>query len=271
MVEGQAEEIGQRIREVRRMLGLTGAQLGIALNVGQTTISRIELGKSAPSYELFLVLSERFGVSLEWLLRGEMPRFRTTARPPLPGHTEVEQQAMATAIAAVETSRAVKAATGEDWRSDPRMKNWEGSDEEAPQARAMFERSLAARSAQVPGLNRPAPPQEPSGDEEGQEVKGRLTRSTSYIAAGLQELQGVMEVLGEVGLMQVGRLNAKEQQMLGDLLRLIRNGDEDFVTRTAIYLNIFAGPAPGDAPSRRVKADDKSAREAYSAADPSEE
>ena len=61
--------IGSRIRSLRGA-GLQ-EELAAYLHIRQGNLSKMERGKSAPSLEVLLLLSERFHRSVDWILRGE--------------------------------------------------------------------------------------------------------------------------------------------------------------------------------------------------------
>ena len=47
-------------------------QLASLLNITQGHLSKIESGKIAPSLEILVVLSLKFGRTADWIIRGEM-------------------------------------------------------------------------------------------------------------------------------------------------------------------------------------------------------
>ncbi len=61
--------VGLRIREIRGF-GLTQAQFGDLLGIGQTQLSKYEKGQSVPTAELLLKLKEYSGKSVDWILTG---------------------------------------------------------------------------------------------------------------------------------------------------------------------------------------------------------
>ena len=61
---------GNFIAQLRREKGLTQEALGNRLGVTNKTISRWENGNYMPDIEMFQVLSEQFGVSINELLSG---------------------------------------------------------------------------------------------------------------------------------------------------------------------------------------------------------
>ncbi|MGN0971813.1 MAG: helix-turn-helix transcriptional regulator [Aristaeellaceae bacterium] len=64
-------KIGGFLRELRQEQGLTQAQLGEELGVTGKTVSRWETGTYLPPVEMLLLLSRRYGVSINDLLAGE--------------------------------------------------------------------------------------------------------------------------------------------------------------------------------------------------------
>jgi transcriptional regulator with XRE-family HTH domain len=62
--------IGQRIREIRGFR-FTQAQFGDMLGIGQTQLSKYELGQSVPTLELLLKLKIFSGKSIDWIVTGE--------------------------------------------------------------------------------------------------------------------------------------------------------------------------------------------------------
>lgn len=64
------EEIGDRIRQVRKRLGLEQLDLGIKIGASKQTISGYEKGRSYPSYDFLTSLAGLAAVSLDWLITG---------------------------------------------------------------------------------------------------------------------------------------------------------------------------------------------------------
>ncbi len=60
--------IGQRIRELRG--GKRQDDFAPLLGITQGQLSKIELGKAAPSVEVLLRLRKRFGKKVDWILTG---------------------------------------------------------------------------------------------------------------------------------------------------------------------------------------------------------
>ena len=62
---------GERIRQLRVESGLTQEKLAAELNIDRSLLSHVEAGKRGCSVDLFVRLSNFFGVSLDLLIRGK--------------------------------------------------------------------------------------------------------------------------------------------------------------------------------------------------------
>ena len=62
------EDLGARIRDVRKNAGMTQKDLSILLSVSHHTVWCWEAGKTQPTPEHLTGLAEAFGVSTDWLL-----------------------------------------------------------------------------------------------------------------------------------------------------------------------------------------------------------
>ena len=62
--------IGRRIREIRGF-ELTQADFAGILGIGQTQLSKYELGQSAPTLEILLKLKAHGGRTIDWIVTGE--------------------------------------------------------------------------------------------------------------------------------------------------------------------------------------------------------
>ncbi len=62
--------LGERLQALRKSRGLSQEQLAEELGVSRQAVSKWELGESAPELEKVLVLSEFFGVTTDYLLKG---------------------------------------------------------------------------------------------------------------------------------------------------------------------------------------------------------
>ena len=63
--------MNNRIREIRRQRGITMKQLGVVVDLAESTISQYETGKREPDNETLLKISEYFGVTVGYLLGAE--------------------------------------------------------------------------------------------------------------------------------------------------------------------------------------------------------
>ena len=62
--------IGRRIREIRGF-GLTQADFARILGIGQTQLSKYELGQSAPTLGILLKLKTYVSKTIDWIVTGE--------------------------------------------------------------------------------------------------------------------------------------------------------------------------------------------------------
>lgn len=63
--------IGERIFNLRREKNFSQGDLAEKLNVSRQTISKWENNLSVPEIDKFIALSELFGVSVDYLVKGE--------------------------------------------------------------------------------------------------------------------------------------------------------------------------------------------------------
>ena len=61
----------QRLYEVRKRSGMTQSELAEKLNVSRQAVSRWEMGTAKPDFENLIAISKLFGVSIDYLLKGE--------------------------------------------------------------------------------------------------------------------------------------------------------------------------------------------------------
>lgn len=71
--EGCGMEIPQRIQESRKKKGISQEQLAEVLGVSRQAVSKWESGQAMPELDKVIGMSEYFGVSTDWLLRGVEP------------------------------------------------------------------------------------------------------------------------------------------------------------------------------------------------------
>lgn len=60
-------EIGQRMRELRENARLSQAEIAKLCGTNQTTIARMETGKTAPSVKLLIWWADYFDISMDYL------------------------------------------------------------------------------------------------------------------------------------------------------------------------------------------------------------
>ncbi len=63
--------IGQFLKELRKEKGMTQEELGKAIGVTNKTISKWENGNYMPPIDVFVMLSELYGVSINEILTGK--------------------------------------------------------------------------------------------------------------------------------------------------------------------------------------------------------
>ena len=65
---------GKRLKEARRMRGLTQEQLASAIHISQEHVRKIEQGRRCCALDLVVVLSDQLNVSTDYLLLGKEPK-----------------------------------------------------------------------------------------------------------------------------------------------------------------------------------------------------
>ena len=65
------KQSGERIRQLRIRNGFTQEKIANVLNINQSYYGRIETGKRGCPVDLFVQLSDLFGVSLDYLIMGK--------------------------------------------------------------------------------------------------------------------------------------------------------------------------------------------------------
>lgn len=71
--EGDLMSLSERLRNLRQEKGLSMMNVGKKLGLGISTISQYETGKRVPNAEILKVLADFYGVSIDYLVRGEEP------------------------------------------------------------------------------------------------------------------------------------------------------------------------------------------------------
>ena len=69
-----------RIREVRKLNGMTMKQLGAEIGVAESTVSQYETGKREPDNETLLRIGELFNVTVGYLLGAEEQKENPTSQ-----------------------------------------------------------------------------------------------------------------------------------------------------------------------------------------------
>ena len=69
-----------RIREVRKLNGMTMKQLGAEIGVAESTVSQYETGKREPDNETLLRIGELFNVTVGYLLGAEEQKENPTVQ-----------------------------------------------------------------------------------------------------------------------------------------------------------------------------------------------
>ena len=70
-----ANNENNRVRELRKELGLTLEKFGVRLGVGKTAISGIETGRRGLTDQIFLSICREYNVNPGWLRFGNGPMF----------------------------------------------------------------------------------------------------------------------------------------------------------------------------------------------------
>ena len=110
--------MNERVKELRKCLGLSGEKFGNRLGVGKTAISLIESGKNNLTEQMIKSICREFGVSEEWLRTGEGEMFVPV--------TADDEFAMIVGEIMISDDAAFKAAIVEAWkRPELRKLVWE--------------------------------------------------------------------------------------------------------------------------------------------------
>lgn len=71
--EERRKQFGARVRTMRRLLGLTQAELAEKLGATPQALAFYETGRREPPFKNLLALSQVLGVTTDWLLGNEPP------------------------------------------------------------------------------------------------------------------------------------------------------------------------------------------------------
>lgn len=61
------DAIGKRLIQLKEERGLTSIEMAKKLGVNKSTITRYETGEIKPNVDMMILISQIFGVSLDWL------------------------------------------------------------------------------------------------------------------------------------------------------------------------------------------------------------
>lgn len=70
----------ERIKELRKALGLTQQKFADAIGVRQNTVAQYEMGRNPPNDTVITLICREFKVSEEWLRTGEGEMFKPRSR-----------------------------------------------------------------------------------------------------------------------------------------------------------------------------------------------
>lgn len=75
--------VGERLRLLRKGVGLSQLQMGAVLKATQSSVNRYELGLTSPPYELLLQYADYFDVSMDYIFgRTDNPQGKQYAFEP---------------------------------------------------------------------------------------------------------------------------------------------------------------------------------------------
>lgn len=66
-----AKEIGKRIQELRKSKGLTQEEMAEKLEITVSMLSKVEVGARVPSIDMFVLISEYFEETLDYVVLGK--------------------------------------------------------------------------------------------------------------------------------------------------------------------------------------------------------
>ncbi|MEO0141239.1 MAG: helix-turn-helix transcriptional regulator [candidate division WOR-3 bacterium] len=68
-------DIPERLKELREDFGISQEQFAKELDITVFTVQKWERGAFLPGAKALIAIAEKYGVSLNWLLLGEGPKF----------------------------------------------------------------------------------------------------------------------------------------------------------------------------------------------------
>lgn len=72
--------MNERLKQLRKILGLSQEEMGKKIGVGKTSISKLESGENNPSERTVLLICTTFNVNETWLRTGEGDMFEPMSR-----------------------------------------------------------------------------------------------------------------------------------------------------------------------------------------------
>lgn len=91
-------DFGKRIKYQRHLFGISQEKLAEELNCSTQYIYQIESGRCKPSLDALLSLSDYFGVTLDYLLKGNTNTVNDTLDSILKEFTPLQREALANTI-----------------------------------------------------------------------------------------------------------------------------------------------------------------------------
>lgn len=65
------ENIGERVKYLRKCYSMNQVMFANQIRISQAALSDIEKGKTTPSVDTILKISEEFGVTTDWIIKGD--------------------------------------------------------------------------------------------------------------------------------------------------------------------------------------------------------
>jgi len=65
------DDFSKRLKEIMNEKGVKGKDLAVHLGVTENVISEYRTGKSKPSFDKIILIAEKLGVTLDYLMRGK--------------------------------------------------------------------------------------------------------------------------------------------------------------------------------------------------------
>lgn len=66
------DTLGMRLRHIRKLNDLTQFEMSVYLDVDVSSVGKYERDERRPSYETINLISDRFNISLDYLLKGKV-------------------------------------------------------------------------------------------------------------------------------------------------------------------------------------------------------